>query len=304
MPSILISPCYQARDSMPNSSIIHTKKTNRISDPRCKPSFLSSSWIPHKNEGSSSAASWGTDLPPPPFGLGKPWNVIPGSARAAPCHWLDEVNIRTILPDMLFCFPIETWGLGLSSKCVSYILIYLSNSRTIVSWQAPALDSLDVVSELTKLHSRWTFSSLKGTTNAPWSSLNSTMEATKKSTCKMSSYTGVQFVNKNIVGSTSYDYMFHQPMVDWRLVAWNPKPHEGSHPHSCSDFICGHRSNACYSAVHIIHHDTSLYIKVEQIYGYLWMINSPKKDMWCFCGSKTKKGVVFEVLTHPHIKPL
>ena len=176
-------------------------------------------------------------------------------------------------------------GLGLSSKCVCYIIIYLSNSRTIVSWQAPALDSLDVVSELAKLHSSTTFSSLKGTTNAPWSSLNSTMEATKKSTRKMSSYTGVQFVNKNIVGSTSYDYMFHQPMVDWWLVAWNPKSHEGSHPHSCSDFICGHRSNACYSAVHIIHHDTSWYIKVEQLYGYLWMINSPNKDMCCFCGS-------------------
>ena len=100
----LVTPCpIQASSTRKNES--------NDSDPRCKPSFLSPSWIPHKNEGSSSAASWGTDLPPPPFGLGKPWNVIPGSARVAPWHWLDEVNIRTILQDMLFSFPIETWGL-------------------------------------------------------------------------------------------------------------------------------------------------------------------------------------------------
>ena len=43
-----------------------------------------------------------------------------------------------------------------------------------------------------------------------------------------------------------------------------PSPMKGVIPiHEVTGFMCGHKPNACYSAVHIKHHDISRYIMIH-----------------------------------------
>ena len=72
----------------------------------------------------------------------------------------------------------------------------------------------------------------------------------------------------------------------WWLETRNPM--RGVIPiHAVTLYVAIDRTPATllFTSYIMIHHDTSWYIKVEQLYGYLWMINSPNKDMCCFCGS-------------------